>query len=190
MAARSGLLALERLLKADLFGARAVAERAGDLFRRLAPYKWMLSGQFMLRWEAALNRPFASGYLEETLICAFMEDRASELGTRTAQVENPVRYEDAVSGYRKEATMFQAVNNFLLQLAFIRKPVHHWTLKDIAEINRRYMRHSGELLGLIGPGGGPVAAWRVSEERIMPSVRMLAENGFIREDAARVWGRS
>ena len=180
MAMRSALLALSNASSAlFLHGMEKIEKRAHSLFTSLAPLKWMLSGQFGLSWQLAMQRPFASGYLEETLTCAFVGDS----GLSTVQVSNPNICLDAVNDYRKEGIILQLVNNFILTLAFVKKPVHRWTVSDIQSLNSGIMTRALDM-ALIPPDHGPVLADTVPSERILPSIKMLKEENLINEVAA------
>ena len=72
----------------------------------------------------------------------------------------------------------QSVSNFLISLALIRKPVHKWTIGDISTFNRQFM--AAELpVALIPPDEKPVVVEIVPQERILPSIEMMHEEGLI-----------
>lgn len=154
-----------------------VARRAKQLFDYLYPYKWLLSGQFAITWDAAINRPFATGYLEETLTCVFMEEVGELMDHVTTQVANPHRLADGENDYVKEGIMEQLVSNFMIQMAFLKKPVMEWGLNEIANINQKMCDLP---VALIPPEDSePVHVYTAPSERIIPSVKILDEEGFI-----------
>jgi hypothetical protein len=180
MAARSSLLTLKKLPGVQgLDGVMAeIQNRAEDLFEKLSPLKWMLSGQFALSYDLAMDRPLASGYLEETLLSTYVQDRNQGSGEKLAQVVNPYPCPGGESANCKEYTMFQQIINFLFYLAYFRKPVNQWTLEDIAEFNRRYLSEP-ELMALIPENDNPVYYQRVQPDRILPPVNSMARLGLL-----------
>lgn len=190
MLARNSLLALRKLPNDSL--PVGVRERAGELFERLSPLKWMLTGQFALRWETAMTRPFASGFLEETLLSAYLQDKSAARlqngsgsgGGDIMQVANPIPCRGGEAANCKEYTMFQLIANFLNYLAYFVKPLNCWTLADIANFNRQYLS-SPELMALIPEDEGPVYYQSVEADRIVPSIATLVENGMVNLDKGR-----
>lgn len=176
MMARSSLLALQKLP----VGATdpRIAARARDLFEKLSPLKWMLSGQFALRYDIAMSRPFASGYLEETLLSTYLADRHGHGQGRTLQVANPIPCLGGEAANCKEYTMFQLIANFLNYLAYYSKPVDLWSLEDITVFNRQYLS-SPELMAMIPEHEGPVYYQSIEPDRIIPSIASLVENGMV-----------
>lgn len=160
----------------------AVRRRVATL-SRLERHKWMLTGEFGLRWDLAMRRPFATGYLEETLYSAYLEDGLASRSRQFSngeliQVANPNPRLDGDNEPRKEDVMQQTISNFLLLLALETPPVHRWTLSDIATINRQVLRQLR--FGRIVDGDeGPVKAEAVHSDRIIPSVQQLDRHGFI-----------
>lgn len=187
MAVRSSLAMLEDLdMVIDSQKGQEIGKRATQLFENLAKYKWILGGTLGITDDIANNRPFATGYLEETLICAFAEDVARTKGSFSVQVSNPNPCSDGDNNFKKENTIVQMAANFVITLVLARKPVCDWTLEDIAWINKNLMaRPKG--IALIPPKGDedPVIAEVVANERIMPSIKMMEENGFINEEKSR-----
>ncbi len=150
---------------------RTLRERAYDIYKDLTPDKWMLTGEFMLRTDAAWNRPFATGYLEETLIALHMR--------QSVRVANPNPRMDAVNTYWKESVILQHVSNFLVFMAGERPP-SEWTLEDIRRINHSIMAQPLE--GVVIPDHeGPCEWFRVENDRIMPSIEMLWKENLVDE---------
>jgi hypothetical protein len=161
----------------------SVQKRLGDLFVRLAPHKWMLTGEFMMRWSLAMQRPFATGYLEETLISAFAEDVGAVTGQHTVQVANSNPRLDAANTARKEALMQDQISGFLMELGYEILPVNRWALEDIARLNHERMSMP-EDVAWIPDDDGPVRYEEVDNNRILPSIAMLSEGEFIESDKA------
>lgn len=181
MAARNTLLMLESLGRVvEDWESDKIAERAKILFENLAPYKWMLGGAFGLTWEAAMHRPLATGYLDETLICAFCEDFARAHNYQTVQVANPNPCLDAENDFQKENIIVQLASNFVLTLASAQKSVNEWGIGEIKRINRDLMSNPVKMAFIPKEGDeDPVRAEVVANERILPSVKMLNEAGLI-----------
>lgn len=181
MVARSLLRKLARLPQDP-----SVQKRMYDLFLRLGPHKWMLTGEFMLQWSLAMQRPFATGYLEETLISAFAEDVGAVIGRSTVQVANPNPRLDAPNTARKESLILHHVSSFLLELGYESIPTNRWTLEDIARLNHERMSMPEEA-AWIPDDEGPVRYEEVENNRILPSIAMLSEGGFINNEEASVF---
>lgn len=167
--------------------SRKIRTRAHQLFIRLVRHKWMLTGEFLLSSDLATRRPFATGYLEETLTSMFMEDIAAsdEKGRDIIiQMANPNPRLDAANDDRKESIMQQQISNFLLAMALWAKPTDKWSLKDISELNQGPMSKPIRM-GWIPPNDGPVVAEVVRNDRIIPSINQLFEGGFVDEVAAK-----
>ncbi len=178
MAVRSSLLELRNLP----FSVKnlKIRRRAKELFNRLSPLKWMITGQFALSWERAMERPFATGYLEETLTSAFIEDRGSNTGEVTVQVVNPNPCLDGENGFRKEMIILQTVSNFVFTLALVGKSVDKWTVKDISRINRKFL-NKDRPMAFIPNDENPVYTEVIPQEKIIPSVNMLLKNNLVNE---------
>lgn len=178
MTARSLLRSL-----AKLQNDAGVKKRMDDLFMKLGPHKWMLTGEFMLEWSLAMTRPFATGFLEETLISSFAEDKGAMMERRTIHVDNSNPRLDAPNTVRKEAIMQFSISSFIMELAHERVPVGDWTIEDIERINHSRM---SEPLGAawIPADDRPTQFEEIENDRIIPSITMLHEGGFINEDAA------
>lgn len=186
MAVRSALVMLEDLDKViEDEKVFKIAQRARQLFENLAKYKWILGGTFALYDELAFSRPFATGYLEETLITAFVEDFINKNGGISLQVANPNYCSDGDNSFIKENTIVQITANFVMTLALIEKPIYDWNLNDIAWINKNLMTKPKPIV-LIPPRNDqrPVIVKMIANERILPSIKMLDENGLINWDKA------
>lgn len=161
-----------------------VRARAQAMFEGLTRHKWMLTGEFVMRWLLAMRRPFATGFLEETLASTFAEDVGAATGTYTVHVANPNPRLDAANTRRKERMMQQQISNFLLLLALFGIPTNEWTTATVAELNRVWMS-TRQPMGWITDDDEPVRAELLPSDRIIPSVTMLADGGFIKGDAVR-----
>jgi len=180
MAVRSALVMLEDIEKVvSCREGKEIAQRAGQLFERLAKYKWILSGTFAISDNLAYTRPFSSGYLDETLTCAFVEDISSQKEGFSIQISNPNSCLDRENSFLKENMIIQRSANFLITLALAKKSVSDWTADDIGWINNNLMNPIP--IVLIPPKGNeePVIVEVITNERILPSVKMLEENGLI-----------
>lgn len=176
---------LEQITENEII--KEIGKRAGQLFENLAKYKWILSGTFALSTKIASDRPFATGYLDETLVCAFVEDVAKKKNSFSVQVSNPNPCFDKENSFEKENIIVQMTANFIITLALARKPISEWTLEDIAWINKNLMSKPRKIT-LIPPKGneGPVMAKVVGNERIIPSLKMLEAGGFIDEKKFKI----
>lgn len=169
----------------------AIRERARQLFDRLTPHKWMLTGEFSLEWSLAMNRPFATGYLEETLITAYCEDTfARRKKGCTAHVANPHPRNDGANDERKESIMQQQISNFVAMLALEADPVDMWGLQEIARLNQTCMARPIRV-GWIPLADDrdlcnePVQGEIIRNDRIIPSVTTLVEDNFVDMNALR-----
>lgn len=178
MSARSLLCSLATLQKDP-----AIKKRMEDLFMKLGPHKWMLTGEFMLQWSLAMQRPFATGYLEETLISTFAEDVGAVIGTSTVQVSNPHPRLDAANTEEKETLMQDQISSFIMELASECLPTNRWTLEDIARLNHERMSLPQKSVR-IPDDDGPVRYKEVENNRILPSIAMLSEGEFINDEEA------
>jgi len=186
MAIRSSLTVLEDLGKAILLDeGEKIGQRARELFENLAKYKWILGGTFGITNEIAYSRPFASGYLDETLTCAFVEDKARKERGFSVQVSNPNPCSDGRNSFKKENIIVQMTANFVIILLLAKKPVCDWALEDIAWINKNLMSKKRPV-ALIPPkeDNGPVIVENIANERILPSIKMMEENNLINEKRA------
>ncbi len=174
MIARSLLLSLLHL--PDFPANHLIKMRAVDLFKKLTPLKWMLTGQFLLDGPLAMNRPFASGYLEETLLSVFVGD-ASPSGS-TLQVASPFPCLDDKNDKYKEDRMMQLISNFIFTLAYFYKPINRWRMNDIQFLNKNFMS-SKVRFGFIPPGEKRVEIESSDNDLIVPSVAMMDENKII-----------
>lgn len=181
MAVRSALIILEDIAKViPTKEAQELAKRARNLFENLAKYKWILGGTFALPACIAFARPFATGYLEETLICAFVEDKCEKEKKFSVQISNPNPCLDAENSFKKENLILQITANFINTLFLIRKPVSDWKIEDIVWLNKNLMSKS-KPISLIPPLGddGPVIVEDIPQERILPSVEWMVENKIV-----------
>lgn len=178
MSARSLLCSLATLQRDP-----AVRKRMEDLFVKLAPHKWLLTGEFMLQWSLAMQRPFATGYLEETLISAFAEDMGAMIGKPTIQVANPNPRLDAANTEEKETLMQDQISSFIMELAHETLPTNRWTLEDIARLNHERMSIPERSVRIPGDEG-PVRYKEVENNRILPSIAMLSGGEFINSEEA------
>ncbi|MBI4135276.1 hypothetical protein HY477_00895 [Candidatus Uhrbacteria bacterium] len=153
-------------------------KRAADLFLGLARHKWMLAGEFALAWDVAMRRPFATGYLEETLIAMFCEDLARANRRPVVQVANQNPRLDAPNREQKEAIMQTQIGDFLLAMALEGVPTTDWGLDQIRQMNAGCMNVPLRM-AWIPQDHGPVRAEVIRQNRIWPSVALLDQGGFI-----------
>ncbi len=181
MCMRSALGLMEFLPNVD----PEVAMRARHIFERTVSDKWIQTGEFALLWHVAMNRPFATGYLEESLTALFCADYfAKNHRGYTLKVANPNPRLDGANDERKEAIMQQQVSNFWLAMAFFKKPVAEWTVADIKRLNRGIMSQN-IAMAWIAPNDGPCQAEAVRNDRILPSVSQLINGGYVNMKALR-----
>ncbi len=166
------------VLAESSFVNEAIRQRARQIFNRLVRHKWMLTGEFGFRFEVAMARPLATGYLEETLAALYCEDRFARGAGCTVQVANPHPRDDGNNDERKESIMQQQVSNFLLMMALEADPTDQWGLPEIARLNSTCMSRPIRL-GWIASGDEPVRAELIKNDRIIPSVQTLVEGGFV-----------
>ncbi|MEK7541849.1 MAG: hypothetical protein AAB533_03305 [Patescibacteria group bacterium] len=154
--------------------APAVRKYAAELFEKLTTDKWMLTGEFMIDWATAMRRPFAIGFLEETLIALFTGS--------SIRVANPNPRSDDKNSQQKESKMQQEICNFLLAVALGEQRVCEWSVEDIARFNHRVLSRPIRMGWIPEPEDlGPVRAEVFEQNRIIPSVTMLEDGGFINE---------
>lgn len=163
----------------------AIRKHADDLFEKLTADKWMLTGEFMVSWNIAMNRPFATGFLEETLITLF--------NASSVRVSNPNPRSDGKNPQEKESKMQQEIINFISAVTFGEHRVDAWSIDDIAGFNEDVLsRHLR--MGWIDPEDlGPVKSAVFRQNRIIPSIKMLAEGSFVDEtkleELSYAWGQ-
>ncbi|MFA6410095.1 MAG: hypothetical protein WCW26_00770 [Candidatus Buchananbacteria bacterium] len=155
-----------------------IRQRCSDMFYRLVPDKWMLTGEFVMSWELAMTRPFASGYLEETLTAMFAQDKSAQNGRTAICVANPNSRLDAANDDGKEAKMQQEISAFVLRMALSAPPVDQWTVDTIADLNREVMSQPN-MFGWIPSNDHSVVAEVLPANRIIPSIQMLVDGGFV-----------
>ncbi|MFH1426436.1 MAG: hypothetical protein ABIG66_03290 [Candidatus Kerfeldbacteria bacterium] len=186
-----------------------VAAIAVHLNRTLREHKWMCSGEFGLFGKLAYNRPYATGYLEETLISIFVEECIRYCPTGNpeaiAQVQCPKRLDDS-NNDTKEFLMQDRIARFLVEYCWFGKPVVHWTLEDYASFNRRFgsLIESARIPTRADDDAsrteedddnnrramsGPVIIDHVKQDRIIPSVKDLFRYDLIRMDMAEEFMR-
>lgn len=162
-----------------------VATRSREIFERMTSDKWIQTGEFALRWNVAMTRPFATGYLEESLAALYCEDLFAKKGKGyTLKVGNPNPRLDGANDDRKEAIMQQQVSNFWLAMAFYGKPVSSWRLPDFTSLNNGIMAKN-ITMAWIAPNDGPCKAEVVRNDRFIPSVMQLVNGGFVDIKALR-----
>ena len=159
-----------------------IRTRCRDLFFRLVPHKWMLTGEFALDWELAMNRPFASGYLEETLTSMFAEDSGASNGRAVIHVANPNSRLDAANDEAKESKMQQEISNFIVAMALEAPPLDDWNIDTIAGLNGTVMARPNQF-GWIPPNDHSGVAEVLPANRLIPSVTMMIEAGLVDVDA-------
>jgi hypothetical protein len=179
------------VLAQNNFVNAAIASRAGQLFHRLIHHKWMLAGTFAMKWELAMNRPFATGYLEETVISMYCEDVfAHNKQGCTVHVNNPNDRGDGDNDERKESIMQQQISNFVLQMALSADPLNNWGLSEIARLNQECMKQSFPVAWMgseqdLHMRNMPCQGDIVHNDRLIPSVMMLINEDFVDTDNLR-----
>ena len=168
MSARNVLICLSKSESVQL----EARKRALYYYRSIGGDKWMLTGEFGFQYEVAMNRLFASGYLEETLAALY--------APRAIQVENLNPRDDEVNTPQKESVMQNQVGQCIIQLALDAPLVKDWTLRDIQSVNNKIM--ADPVKGGWIPDRGPVRFEEVRNNRFLPSIRMLEREGLIEED--------
>lgn len=152
--------------------APTIRKYADELFERLTGDKWMLTGEFMLTWEVAMSRPFATGFLEETLIALLVDS--------PVRVDNPNPRSDEENPQQKESKMQQEIIHFILAVTFGEHRINAWNTDDIARFNEEVLSHPLRM-GWIPKHRGPVTAEVFKQNRIIPSVTTLVRGDFINE---------
>jgi len=156
-----------------------VRNRATEIFERVVSDKWIQTGEFALRWDVAMARPFATGYIEESLCALFCADLfAKQDRGFILKVANPNPRLDGANDERKEAIMQQQVSNFWLSMAFFKKSLADWDLDDIKTLNHGIMAKN-ITMSWIPPDDGPCKAEVVRNDRIIPSITQLDEANLI-----------
>ncbi len=167
--------------------AQHARERAQQLFLPMVKHRWMLTGEFGLRWNLAMARPFSSHLLEETLTSAYCEDYFSSsagANLHTVQVANPYPRDDGRNPEHKEAKMQGQINRFLLTLLEF-GPVHTWGLEDIEKINGMFLSRPVRMARILEAEEGandPVKIEQFRDDRILPSVKTMVEEGLVNLD--------
>ncbi|MBI2098178.1 MAG: hypothetical protein HYT49_00745 [Candidatus Wildermuthbacteria bacterium] len=161
----------------------AIRRRAKEICYRLGGHKWMITGEFVLRWDLAMRRPFATSYLEETVTSLYAEDYcACHLPPgvdAVVQVGNPNPRLDAANNDRKESIMQQQISNFLLMLPFEEtSALDTWTVETITRLNNTLMARP-IVMGWIPSTEEPIVPEEVRNDRIIPSVTQLDQAGLI-----------
>ena len=185
------------LLSQKEFVPPRMRQRLREIALRTGPHLWMLTGEFILHRELAYQRPFATGYLEETLTAMFVEDIGAEghpgRNGYTVQVYNPNQRSDADNSSLKETVMQTQIGCFLQEMAEHMGLVNTWTLQDITTLNCGYMAkplmvfwpHSNAPSHKWPPLDKQKPIYTFENDRIIPSVEMLIESGFVNVDAGR-----
>jgi hypothetical protein len=181
MAIRSSLIILKNINKVvQSQVGEILSRRAEDLFKKLSKYKWILGGTFALPIEIAFDKPFATGYLEEMLTCAFVEDLSQKTRRVTVQISNPNPCRDTPNDFIKESVIVQSTGNFIFTLLLAKKHVYEWDLNYIAWMNKNLLNDKMPMV-FIPPKNihKDVIILTVPQERILPSIKMLFENNLI-----------
>lgn len=151
----------------------AIQKHANHLFEKLTRDQHMLAGEFMVAWDIGMDRPFATSFLEETLIALFADPPVC--------VYNPNPRSDGRNPQVKESKMQQEIMNFMNAVALGEQHIDAWNIKDIAKFNGDILSRPVRM-GWIDPDNpGPVRPEVFEQNRIIPSIRMLADGGFIDE---------
>jgi hypothetical protein len=179
-----------------------IREVATHLSEVLTEHKWMLTGEFGIFGRVAYHRPFATGYLEETLISIFLESciryRNGDHGSKPeaiAQVEPVYNRFDDFNDERKELRMMDRIARFLVEYSLFGKPITAWSIEDYQRFNTRFgtltavARIPSPMDEQDKPArmGGPVVIENLVQDRIIPSVCALKKCGFIDHSKAEAW---
>ncbi len=167
-----------------------ISRLAQHRYMTLREHKWMLTGEFGLFGRIAFNRPFATGYLEETLISSFVEDcieyRRNGHKEVVAQVEALMPRVDDANDDRKEFRMMDRICRFLVESVLFGKPLPDWSLEDFQRFNERFGAQSVVARIPSGEDGaalhGPVIVENLVQDRIIPGIKMLEKGGFFIKD--------
>lgn len=174
-----------------------VQKVAALLYRTLREHKWMCSGEFGLFGELAYNRPFATGYLEETLISIFVEEcimhHPAGVPEAVAHVEAPNARLDDSNDDLKEFRMQDRIARFLIEYCWYGRPIVNWALDDFQAFNERFgsCTETARIPTVTdderNPGAlsGPVIVDRLRQDRIIPGVKMLFQHDLVDIRAAR-----
>jgi hypothetical protein len=181
MAIRNSLVILKdinKIIQSSI--GEIISIRAYDLFKKLSKYKWILGGTFALPIEIAFDKPFATGYLEEMLTCAFVEDLSQKTKKPTVQISNPNFCRDTPNDFLKENIIVQSTGNFVLTLLLASKKIYEWDLSYISWINKNLLNKEKDMV-FIPPKNvhKNVITIKVTQERILPSINMLFKNDLI-----------
>lgn len=178
-----------------------VREIATHLAAALREHKWMLTGEFGLFGKVAFNRPFATGYCEETLISIFLETCIRHTGNghtgqeAIAQVEARHNRIDDANDERKEFRMMDRISRFLIAYALFGKPITAWDITDYERFNAIFGQYS-DTARIPSPKdeeeqpgrmSGPVIIEDLPQDRIVPSVKFLVKQGFVDMGMAEGW---
>lgn len=166
--------------------APAIRKHAEYLFEKLTADKWMLTGEFIYSWDIAMSRPFATGFLEETLIRIFADS--------AVRVSNPNPRSDGKNSQEKESKMQQEISNFISAITFGEHRVNAWSIDDIARFNEDVLSRHLRMGWIDEPKHlGPVKAAVFRQNRIIPSIKMLVEGNFVDEikleELSHAWSR-
>jgi hypothetical protein len=161
-----------------------IRRRCHDMFRCLVPHKWMQTGEFVLSWELAMDRPFASGFLEETLISMFVEDVSAQNDKTVIHVANPNSRLDEANDDGKESKMQQEISNFILEMALEAPPLDTWTIDTIEGLNHTCMARPNRF-GWIPPNDHAVVAEVLPTNCLIPSIQMMVDAGLVDVDRGK-----
>ncbi|MEK7099211.1 MAG: hypothetical protein AAB916_01695 [Patescibacteria group bacterium] len=154
----------------------AIQKHASRVFEKLTRDQHMLAGEFMVSWDVAMRRPFGTGFLEETLIALFADPAVC--------VYNPNPRSDEKNPQHKESRMQQEIISFMNAVVLGEQCVDAWSIHDIARFNADVLSRPLPMGWIPDPteqNPGPVRAEVFEQNRIMPSIRMLVDGGFIDE---------
>jgi len=164
---------------------RAINDLGRRYFEQLSRDMWMLSGEYVVQPEHARTMPHATRSFVDTLISIYLADLAHEDGGQIALVAIPNSRLDKKNDNRKEQLIMYSISTNAVAFVCFGKPASKLTLTDIRHLNREvFNRYS--LYPLIPDEPGlPMQATAIMNDRIIPSVQQLVENGLVIPDQVK-----
>ncbi len=150
------------------------ARIAHEIYTATIHHIWILSGQFALRWQHALNRMFTTGYCDELFVSA-------QHGWRFfAQSYNPNPCVDQPNTKSKEDCMLIRIQQFLNALVVFGKSVRQpWAVEDIVHFNKFMIPNVNSIVRIPDEDKG-ICIESFETDRIIPSIQCLLDEGIIK----------
>lgn len=164
----------------DPYCLKSVRNFARAMFCALSRHKWLLTGEFGMTKDLAFARPFATGYLDETVISFYLECvHLFKNGWEIAQVETIGNRLDDCNNDIKEFRMMDEIARTIIRLVRFEggKPITAWGINDFKVYN--------ELWGFVetlaripcgddpSTGTGPVVLERIRQNRLIPPLSLI-----------------